>query len=107
MKMTQLASSFIDNRLVTLNYLEKANLACLLLSSSAEIEDYQKQIEQLQKNLSQKDEEQILLGERLNEVELEFKKISDDHASTMARYESLVQERDALTKQQVLESADR
>jgi flagellar biosynthesis chaperone FliJ len=51
-----------------------------LLFSSANIENYEKQIKQLQQNLSQKDDERTLLRERLNEVELEFRKILDDHA---------------------------
>jgi prefoldin subunit 5 len=51
-----------------------------LLFSSANIESYEKQIKQLQQNLSQKDDERTLLREHLNEVELEFRKILDDHA---------------------------
>jgi hypothetical protein len=71
---------------------------------SSIVEDYQKQIEQLQQNLSGKDNEQISLGERLNEVELELRKTVDDHASKLIKYEedlqSLVQERNALIENQ-------
>ncbi|CAF1419944.1 unnamed protein product, partial [Adineta steineri] len=62
-------------------------------------EDYQKQIDQLQKHLSQKDEERSLLRERLNEVEVEFRKTLDDHESTVNKYEFLKQERDVLIEQ--------
>jgi septal ring factor EnvC (AmiA/AmiB activator) len=56
------------------------------------VEDYQKQIEQLQQNLSEKDNERSSLSEHLNEVELELKKTIDDYASAMTKYESLVKE---------------
>jgi len=71
---------------------------------SSIVEDYQKQIEQLQQKLSEKDNEQISLGERLNEVELELRKTVDHHASKLIKYEedlqSLVQERNALLENQ-------
>jgi len=59
---------------------------------SSIVEDYQKQIEQLRQNLSEKDNERSSLSERLNEVELELKKTIDDYASAMTEYESLVKE---------------
>ncbi|CAF1401674.1 unnamed protein product, partial [Adineta steineri] len=62
------------------------------LSSSSIVNDYQQQINQLQQNLSQKDEERSLLRERLNEVEVEFRKTLDDHASTQNKYELLAQQ---------------
>jgi uncharacterized phage infection (PIP) family protein YhgE len=51
-------------------------------------EGYQKQIDQLQQNLSQKEEEQILLQDRLHEVELELRKTLDDQS----RPEALVEQ---------------
>lgn len=71
------------------------------------VEEHQKQIEQLQRNLSQKEEERNLLRERLNEVELELRRISDDHTSTMAKCKSLEEDYDVLLKQQAVQSADR
>jgi PIN domain nuclease of toxin-antitoxin system len=72
--------------------------------SQSTIEDYEKQIKQLQQKLSQNEDERSLLRERLNEVEIEFRKTFDEHASTTAMYEeqlqSLVQERNALVEQQ-------
>ncbi|CAF4202712.1 unnamed protein product, partial [Rotaria sordida] len=78
--------------------------------SRATIENYEKQIHQLQQKLSQNDDERTLLRERLNEVELEFRKTLDDRLSTTNMYEeqlqSLVQERDALVQQQVLQTTE-
>jgi predicted nucleic acid-binding Zn-ribbon protein len=75
------------------------------------IEDYQKQIGQLQQKLSHNEDERTLLRERLNEVELEFRKTFDDNTSTLTMYEeqlqSLVQERNALVEQQAHHSMDR
>jgi hypothetical protein len=75
------------------------------------IEDYQKQINQLQQKLSQNNDERTLLRERLNEVELEFSKTLNDRASTVTVYEkqieSLVQERNAVIEQQVLQAAEK
>ncbi|CAF4732143.1 unnamed protein product, partial [Rotaria sp. Silwood2] len=75
--------------------------------SRSNIENYEKQIHQLQQKLSQNDDERTLLRERLNEVELEFRKTLDDRATTTNMYEeqlqSLIQERDALVQQHVLE----
>ncbi|CAF4696429.1 unnamed protein product, partial [Rotaria socialis] len=76
--------------------------------SQSAIEDSEKQIHQLQQKLSQNDDEKLLPRERLNEVELELRKVLDDHTSTRARYEeqlqSLITERDAIVEQQVLQS---
>lgn len=63
------------------------------------IEDYQKQVNQLQQTLSQKDEERSLLREHLNEVEVELRKAFDDHALTTDKYELLKQERDVLIEE--------
>jgi predicted nucleic acid-binding Zn-ribbon protein len=82
-----------------------------LYFSQSAIEDYEKEIKQLQQKLSQNEDERSLLRERLNEVELEFQKTFDDRTSTTAMYEeqlqSLVQERNALVEQQVIQSAQR
>jgi len=59
---------------------------------SSMIKDHQTQIEQLQQNLSEKDNARSSLSERLNEVELELKKMTDDHASATTKYESIVKE---------------
>jgi predicted nuclease with TOPRIM domain len=79
----------------------------LLIFSSSIIENYQKEIAQLQESLSRKDDERTLLRDRLNEVELELRKTLDDYASKMTKYESLVAERDALVEQEALRSAER
>ncbi|CAF3336486.1 unnamed protein product [Rotaria sp. Silwood1] len=75
--------------------------------SQSTIEDYEKHLHQLQQKLSQNDEERSLLRERLNEVELEFRKTLDDRQSTTNMYEeqlqSLVHERDVLVQQHVLQ----
>jgi predicted nucleic acid-binding Zn-ribbon protein len=79
--------------------------------SPSAIEDYEKQIDQLQQNLSHNEDERSLLRERLNEVELEFRKTVDDNTSTLTMYEeqlqSLVTERNALVEQQVRQSVER
>jgi hypothetical protein len=69
--------------------------------------DLQKEIDQLQNDLSQKDDERILLQERLNKVELELKKTLDDQTSTVSKYQSLVNERNALIEQQTIHSTER
>ncbi len=63
-------------------------------------EDYQKQIGQLQRDLSQKDDERTLLQDRFNEVEFELRRALDDQISTTSRLEVLVEERNALVEQQ-------
>jgi predicted nucleic acid-binding Zn-ribbon protein len=82
----------------------------MLHFSQSTIENYEKQIKQLQQKLSQNEDERSLLRERLNEVELELTKTLDDRASTLAMYEeqlqSAVQERNALVEQQALQSAE-
>jgi chromosome segregation ATPase len=70
-------------------------------------EDYQKQIDQLQQNLSQKDEERTLLREHLNNIELELRKTLDDHASTKSQFESITQERDTLVDQHNLQITEK
>jgi len=106
MKMEQLSSPE-DNRLITSNHSENVQSTLILPFSASKIEDYEKQIEELQHNLSQTDVERILLEERLNEVELQLTKSSDDYVSTVAKHESLLQERDALVQQQLIQSTER
>lgn len=81
-----------------------------MVFSQSTIDEYQKQIDQLQQKLSENDDERALLRERLNEVELELRKVSDDRLSTTAMYEeqlqSIVQERDALVEQHALQSSE-
>ncbi len=67
------------------------------------IEDYQTQIEQLQQNLSQKDEERTVLRERLDEVELELKTTLDEYASKSTNYEENLQ---SLIEQQRIHSEE-
>jgi len=74
---------------------------------SLQSENYQKQIEQLQQNLSEQDHDRTSLSERLNEVELELKKAVDDHASVKAKYELLTEGQNALVEQQALHSTER
>jgi hypothetical protein len=67
------------------------------------IENQAAQIESLQQ---QKDQETNLLRERLNEVKIELRKTLDDHALTMNKYQSLLEERTALVQQQSLQSEE-
>lgn len=75
--------------------------------SAASIDDYEKQIKQLKQNLSEKDEEETSLRERLNEVELELGKILYDHAAITGEHEALIKEYNGLLEQQTLKSTDR
>jgi chromosome segregation ATPase len=74
---------------------------------SSQSENYQKHFQELQQNLSEKDNERTALSERLNEVELDLKKAIDDHASLKAKYETLIEERNVLVEQQALFSTER
>ncbi len=68
------------------------------------IDDYQKQINQLQKKLSANEDERTLLRERLNEVELEFRKTLDDRTFTITTYEEKLR---SLLEKQALQSVER
>ncbi len=103
-EMEQLSSPLEDNMLVKPTHSKNIYSIFLLLFSA---EDYQKQIEELHQNLSEKDEQRTLLQERLNKVELELKRTSDDYFSIIAEYESLLKERDALVNQQSIQSTER
>ncbi|CAF4368758.1 unnamed protein product, partial [Rotaria sp. Silwood2] len=74
--------------------------------SPAIIEEYQTKIDRLVKSLIEKEDERILLRERLNEIELELRKVLDDQNSTFKKYELLVQERDLLVQQQKFPSIE-
>ncbi len=74
---------------------------------SSQSENHQKQIQELQQNISEKDNERTSLSERLNEVELDLKKAIDDHASLKAKYETLIEERNAFGEHHALFSAER
>jgi len=75
------------------------------------VDEYEQQIKELQKKLSQYEDERQLLRERLNEIELEFSKANDDRSSVSAMYEeqlqSLSRERDTLIEHQAAQSAER
>ena len=79
--------------------------------SRSTLEDYKQQIKQLQRKLSENEDERSLLRERLNEVELEFRQTMDDRSSTMAMYEqqlqSRVQERNALANQHQIQLTEK
>ena len=80
-------------------------------SAPSVVDEYEQQIKELQKKLSQYEDERQLLRERLNEIELEFSKANDDRSSVSAMYEeqlqSLSRERDTLIEQQAAQSAER
>ncbi len=78
-----------------------------MIFRSADSENYEKQIKQLQQNLSQKNDERTLLRERLNEVELELSKTLEDLALTKGQYKAAIKERNALEEQQMLQSAEK
>ena len=75
------------------------------------IEDCQRQILQLHKKLSSNEDERTLLRERLNEVELELKKSTDNHESTIAMYEeqfaTLVKERDQAVEENTMQLSEK
>lgn len=74
---------------------------------SSKIEDYEKQTEQLQQNLADKDNERNSLNERANQVELELKNAIDDHTLTTTKYDALVVERDAEVQQTAHQAEER
>ena len=80
-------------------------------SAPSVVDEYEQQIKELQKKLSQYEDERQLLRERLNEIELEFSKANDDRSSVSAMYEeqlqSLSRERDTLIEHQAAQSAER
>ncbi len=59
-----------------------------LTSQASLIEDYQN----LPQNLSQKEEERVLLQHQLNEVELELRKTLDDQRLTTSRFEAILEQ---------------
>ena len=100
-----------DIRLEKLHDSKNIDFKSYSFSSSSISEDYQNQINQLQQKLSANEDKRTLLRERLNEVELEFRKTLDDHTAIITmneeQLESLVQERDALVEQQVLQLVEK
>ena len=80
-------------------------------SAPSVVDEYEQQIKELQKKLSQYEDERQLLRERLNEVELEFGKANDERSSLSTMYEeqlqSVIQERNALVEQQATQMAER
>jgi hypothetical protein len=97
-KLEQLSSQFEEKRLTTFNHWKRIHLKLFLLFSNSMVEDYEKQIQELQQKLSEKDNERNALSERLHEVEVELTKTLDDHTSTVMKYESLIKERDELAE---------
>jgi seryl-tRNA synthetase len=71
---------------------------------SSQSENYKKQIEELQQNVSDKDNERSSLTARLNEIEAELRKTIDDHALKSIKHEedlqSVIEERNTLIEQQ-------
>jgi len=80
-------------------------------SAPSVVDEYEQQIKELQKKLSQYEDERQLLRERLNEIELEFGKANDERSSLSTMYEeqlqSVIQERNALVEQQATQMAER
>lgn len=68
---------------------------------------YEKQIKELQENLSEKEDEQASLRERFNEIELELGKTLYDHAAMTGEYEALIKEHNTLVEQQKLQLSER
>lgn len=68
--------------------------------STAAMEEYRKQIDELQQNLSAKENEQRQLQEHVNDVEVELRRTADDYTTATTKYQSLERERDALVEQQ-------
>ena len=83
----------------------------ILCFSHSNSETNNHEIHRLQQKLSQNEDERALLRERLDEVELEFGKLLEGRALTLTMYEeqlqSLVQERNALVEQHILESTEK
>ena len=94
-----------------MNVQSEVNNLLQLAPPSDTIDEYEQQIKQLQQKLSQNEDERTLLRERLNEVELEVNKVTEDRASTLAMYEdqlqSVIQERNAFVEQQTAYSSDK
>lgn len=75
------------------------------------IEECQKQINQLQEQLSKNEDERASLREHLDELEMTLKKSADEHASTVSMYEeqlqALIQERNATVEQHALQASEK
>ncbi len=102
-KLEQLSLQFEEKRLITFNHWKRVHLKLFLLFSNSMVEDYEKQIQELQLKLSEKDNERSALIVRLHEVEVELTKTLDDHTSTVTKYESLIKERDELAEQHLVQ----
>lgn len=74
------------------------------------IVDYQKELENLQENLTRKENEQILFSQQLLESESKLQQILTDHALKCDKYEedlqSLLEQRNCLLDQQVFHSEE-
>ncbi|CAF1269614.1 unnamed protein product [Rotaria sordida] len=99
-----------------LNYEKQVRSAQLVSAAPSEdisssiVEDYQKQIDELEQKLSENNEEQSLLHEHLNKVEVELKETKHNHELTLTKYKeeflSAVEERNELIEQQTLSSTE-
>ncbi len=109
-RIEQLSSQSEDNRLTSPHPSKSIYSWVLLLFSASVIEDYQQQIEQLQKNLSKKEHEYNSLNKRLNELEGVLQQTIDNHALKSKKYvehlQSLTYERNALINQESIHSEE-
>lgn len=75
------------------------------------MKDYNKQIKKLRQKLTANENDQVELRQRLDEVELELKKTSDEHTAAIAKYEeqlqALMKERNAVIELHAIRSAER
>lgn len=62
-------------------------------------EEYQKEIYQLKQDLSERDEERILLQDRLNKVQFQHRRTSDDQTSTKDKLQAIVEEQNIQSTQ--------
>ncbi|CAF1066100.1 unnamed protein product [Adineta ricciae] len=79
-------------------------------TSTSPMKDYNKQIKKLRQKLTANENDQTELRQRLDEVELELKKTSDEHTAAIAKYEeqlqALVKERNAVIELHAIRSAE-
>ena len=79
---------------------------CVIENQTKQIESLQKEnreIEELQESLVEKEKECGLLEDRINQVENDLKKTLDDQISLSIKVEALQEERNALVEQENLQ----
>lgn len=79
----------------------------MMEQSSLKFADYQQQIEELQQNLSGNGNERSSINDHLHKVELELQNAIDNLASTTTKYETLIEERDAIVQQATHDAQER